>query len=218
MKRLKILCVILLVIFFGSIYQGAVLPFVEGIKYGYTIAKYQIDHKQSAQDFLMMEVVAKDNNYLEDTEINLKSGDKVLIRPNNVSLLALSIAQKPFWWVILQLIFVVLSVIKLALSIWVPFLVVKIIRSTSNTENFDRLVIKRINRIGIILLTVGVLGSLLRVINIFSAQTFVDLSHYTFSYAKAINFNAIMMGVVILIMNEILIFAVKLKEEQELTI
>ena len=112
----------------------------------------------------------------------------------------------------------VLSVIKLGLSIWVPFLVVKIIRSTSNSGTFDRIVIKRINRIGIILLSVGVLGSLLQVINIYSAQTFVDLAHYSFSYSKAINFNAIMMGVVILIMNEILIFAIKLKEEQELII
>jgi hypothetical protein len=30
MKRLKTLCVVLLIVFFGSLYQGAVMPFIEG--------------------------------------------------------------------------------------------------------------------------------------------------------------------------------------------
>ena len=51
MKRLKTLCIILLIVFFGSIYQGAVLPFVEGVKYGLTIAKYQLDHNKKTDDF-----------------------------------------------------------------------------------------------------------------------------------------------------------------------
>lgn len=46
----------------------------------------------------------------------------------------------------------------------------------------------------------------------------INLSNYDFSYAKVIDFNAIIMGVIILIMNEVLRIAIEIKEEQDLTI
>jgi hypothetical protein len=46
----------------------------------------------------------------------------------------------------------------------------------------------------------------------------VDLSHYDFTYSNVVDFNPIIMGIVILIMNEILRFSIEIKEEQDLTI
>jgi len=218
MKRIKTLCVILLIIFFGSLYQGAVLPFIEGVKYGFAIAKYEIDTQNDTDDFLMMDVVSKDADYMETTEINKKTGENVLIRPTNVSVLVHSLPEKPVWWVVLQVIYGVLIVATLVLGIWIPFLVVKILRSLQHSEVFDRINMNRINRIGLILLSVGIIGSVIQVINVFSAQYMVDLTHYNFSYTKVIDFNALIMGVVILIMNEVLRIAIEIKEEQDLTI
>lgn len=218
MKRIKTLCVILLIIFFGSLYQGAVLPFIEGVKYGFAIAKYEIDTQNDTDDFLMMDVVSKDADYMETTEINKKTGENVLIRPTNVSVLVHSLPEKPVWWVVLQVICGVLIVATLVLGIWIPFLVVKILRSLQHSEVFDRMNMNRINRIGLILLSVGIIGSVIQVINVFSAQYMVDLTHYNFSYTKVIDFNALIMGVVILIMNEVLRIAIEIKEEQDLTI
>lgn len=218
MKRIKIFCIILLAVFFGSIYQGAILPFVEGVKYGISIAKYQLQHKEKTDDFVMLDVVTKDYNYLDASEINLKTGEKVLIRPNNMTILIQSVANKPAWWIPLQIIYTLLIIATLVLSIWIPFLVVKIIRSLQNSQVFDRHNLKRINRIGIIMLIVGLLGTATQAINIFSAQTIINLAHYNFSYSKTIDFNPIIMGVVILIMNEILRIGTEMKEEQDLTI
>ncbi len=218
MKRIKTLCIILLIIFFGSLYQGAVLPFIEGVKYGFAIAKYEIDTQKDTDDFLMMDVVSKDANYMETNEINTKTGENVLIRPTNVSVLVHSLPEKPVWWVVLQVIYGVLIVATLVLGIWIPFLVVKILRSLQHSEVFDRINMKRINRIGLILVSMGIIGSVIQVINVFSAQYMVDLTHYNFSYAKVIDFNALIMGVVILIMNEVLRIAIEIKEEQDLTI
>lgn len=218
MKRIKTLCVILLIIFFGSLYQGAVLPFIEGVKYGFAIAKYEIDTQNDTDDFLMMDVVSKDADYMETTEVNKKTGENVLIRPTNVSVLVHSLPEKPVWWVVLQVIYGVLIVATLVLGIWIPFLVVKILRSLQHSEVFDRMNMNRINRIGLILLSVGIIGSVIQVINVFSAQYMVDLTHYNFSYTKVIDFNALIMGVVILIMNEVLRIAIEIKEEQDLTI
>jgi len=142
----------------------------------------------------------------------------VLIRPTNVSVLVHSLPEKPVWWVVLQVIYGVLIVATLVLGIWIPFLVVKILRSLQHSEVFDRINMNRINRIGLILLSVGIIGSVIQVINVFSAQYMVDLTHYNFSYTKVIDFNALIMGVVILIMNEVLRIAIEIKEEQDLTI
>ena len=218
MKRIKTLCVVLLIVFFGSVYQGAILPFIEGVRYGMTIAKYQLDHKEKTDDFILLDVVSKNYNYLEDSEINLRTGEKVLIRPNNMTVLVQSLLDKPIWWKALQGVYSLLVLMTLVLGIWIPFLVVKIVKSLQNSEVFDRKNLKRIQRIGIILLVVGILGTLLQAINIYSAQSMVDLSHYSFSYTKVIDFSPIIMGVVILIMNEILRIGIEIKEEQDLTI
>ena len=218
MKRIKTLCVVLLIVFFGSVYQGAILPFIEGVRYGMTIAKYQLNHKEKTDDFFLLDVVSKNYNYLEEPETNLRTGEKVLIRPNNITVIMQSLLDKPIWWKVLHVIYSLFSFFILILAIWVPFLVVRIVKSLQNSEVFDRKNLKRIQRIGVILLTVGVLSSIFQAINVYSAQSMVDLSHYRFSYAKVIDFSPIIMGVVILIMNEILRIGIEIKEEQDLTI
>lgn len=218
MKRLKTLCIILLVVFFGSLYQGAILPFVDGLKYGMTIAKYQVEHQQKTDDFVLMDVAAKDNNYMEESETNLLTGEKVLTRPTNMTVLVQQLPEKPQWWSIVQILYFMSTVVTLVLGIWIPFLVVRVIRSLQHSEVFDRQNLKRINRIGIILLIVGVLGTLVQALNIVSAQALVDLANYKFTFNKVIDFNALIMGIVILIMNEILRIGTEMKEEQDLTI
>ncbi len=218
MKRIKTLCLILLIIFFGSLYQGAVLPFVEGVKYGFAVAKYEGDNKKSTDEFLLMDIIAKDASYMEANELNKKTGEQALLRLNNVSVLVHSLPEKPIWWEVLQVLYGILILVSLVLGVWIPFLVVKILRSLQHSEVFDRINLKRINRIGIILLMMAILGSLIQLINVVSAQYMVDLTHYTFSYAKVIDFDALIMAVVILIMNEVLRIAIEIKEEQDLTI
>lgn len=218
MKRIKTLCLILLIIFFGSLYQGAVLPFVEGVKYGFAVAKYEGDNKKSTDEFLLMDIIAKDASYMETNELNKKTGEQALLRLNNVSVLVHSLPEKPVWWEVLQVLYGILILVSLVLGVWIPFLVVKILRSLQHSEVFDRINLKRINRIGIILLMMAILGSLIQLINVVSAQYMVDLTHYTFSYAKVIDFDALIMAVVILIMNEVLRIAIEIKEEQDLTI
>ncbi len=218
MKRLKTLCVILLIVFFGSIYQGAILPFVEGVKYGMTIAKYQLDHNKKTEDFVLMDVVSKDNNYLDETEINIKTGEKVLIRPNNMTMMVHTLPDKPSWTLILQIFYFIFTVVTLVLGIWVPFLVVKIVRSLQHSEVFDRHNLKRIQRIGFILIIIGVVNTGLQIINIITAQSVIDLVHYNFTFSKAVDFSPLIIGIIVLIMNEILRIGTEMKEEQDLTI
>ena len=218
MKRIKTLCVILLVVFFGSLYQGAILPFIEGLKFGFTTATYEKNHKLSTEDFVLLDVVAKDNNYFEQSETNLLTGEKVMIRPTNMTFLVQSLPEKPAWWGVSSVISNIFLVVMLVLGIWIPFLVVKVVRSLQHSAVFDRQNLVVIRRIGVILVAMGILETVLQAINIFSAQAMIDLMHYKLSYAKVVDFNPLIMGIVVLIMNEVLRIGTEMKEEQDLTI
>jgi hypothetical protein len=218
MKRIKTLCIVLLVVFFGSMYQGVVVPFVDGIKYGLFIAKYELDSKIETDDFLLMDVIPKQSDYMERAEINLKTSENVLIRPNNISIIVNSLPDKPVWWFVLQAFYVLLSVLVIILVVWIPFLVVRILNSLQHSQVFDRNNLKRINRIGLILLFLGIAVTSIQFINVYIARYMVDLSNYSFSYAKIVDFNPIIMAIIILIMNEVMKVAIEIKEEQDLTI
>ncbi len=218
LNRIKTLCIILLVVFFGSLYQGAIIPFTDGLKHGIAVANYQIDHQKNTDDFILMDVKAKDINYMEESETNLLTGEKALTIPTNMTVLVHSLPHKPQWWWIFKILNFICTSIALVLGIWIPFLVVKVVRSLQHSDVFDRQNLKRINRIGIILIVLGVLSTFLQALNILSAQALVDLAHYKFTFAKVIDFNPLTMGIVILIMNEILHVGTDMKEEQELTI
>ena len=74
MKRIKLLCVVLLVIFLAVYTRGAVLPFRMGLNTGFDRFQYETNSEKSTDDFLLMDVVAKDANYMESTELNEKTG------------------------------------------------------------------------------------------------------------------------------------------------
>jgi len=218
MERLKVLCIILLLVFFASMYQGAVIPFFEGIKYGLSIAKYEDDINKKTQEFLLMDVEPKNQTNTIPNDINLKNGQPIIVQPTNISLISTEIDQKPLWLMVLDALYMALTIIVLILGIWIPFLVVKILRSLQHSWVFERINLARIHRIGLFLVGIGILSSIIQFINIISAEYMVDLAQYRFTYSKAIDFNALIMGIVILIMNEVMRIAVEMKEEQDLTI
>lgn len=218
MERLKALCIALLIVFFASMYQGAVLPFIEGVKYGLSVAKYEDNTQNKTQEFLLMDVEPKNPNNMIPNEINTLTGKPVLMQATNVSILLNDVNEQPVWLVALNALYIALTTIVLVLGIWIPFLVVKILRSLQGSWVFERINLARINRIGLILLGIGILVSIIQLMNILTAEYFVDLTNYNFSYSKIIDFNALIMGIVILVMNEVMRIAIELKEEQDLTI
>ena len=205
-------------IFFASLYQSVVLPFWEGVKTGMTTAKYQFEHTEQSDNFFLIDVTPKDYAYFDESEINLYTKEGVLIRPNNVTVMTKSLPDRTSTWLILKSFISIFTLIVLALGVLVPFLVVKILRSLQKSEVFDRRNLKRINRIGLILLAIGFFGTLLQIVNVLSAKLVIDLSNYNFSYANVFDFYPIIMGVVILIMNEVLRISIEIKEEQDMTI
>ena len=218
MNRVKLLYTVLFIIIIGSLYQSVVLPFYEGFKYGHAISNFEDKNHLSMDDFIMMDLAVKDNNYMDSSEINLKTGEAMHIRYENISLLINSHVPKPMWWIILQIIYGALVLLVVVLGVWILNLAFKIIFSLQKTVVFDRINLTWINRIGIFILIIASVKSLLQLINILSANSMIELQHYVFSFSKVMEYHSYILGVVILIMSEILRMAIEIKEEQDLTI
>jgi hypothetical protein len=97
-------------------------------------------------------------------------------------------------------------------------LVVKIILSFRRSEVFEERNISRINLIGRILIIIGVLNTLWEFLHVFLARRTIALTDFEISYTEIIDWENIIIGLVVLLMNEILIIATGMKKEQELTI
>jgi hypothetical protein len=218
MNRLKLLYTVLFIIIFGYLYQSVVLEFYEGFKYGFAIANYEDKNNLYVDDFLMMDVKVKDNNYMDSSAVNIKTDKPMQIRYNNISLLVNSGSAKPMWWILLQVVFGAMVLSVVIFGIWILNLALKIIFSLQKTAVFDRINLKRINRIGIFILIIAAVESSLQLINIYSAKAMIELQNYTFSFADVFQYNSFILGTVILIMSEILRMAIEIKEEQDLTI
>ena len=95
---------------------------------------------------------------------------------------------------------------------------IKIILSFRRSEVFEEINIKRINIIGIGFLVLGAMSTIWQGLSVFMARQAVELADYTISYSNIIDWDDIVMGLVILLMNEILRLATGYKKEQDLTI
>lgn len=218
MERIKILCGLLLIVFFGSLFQGTIPTIIEAVDYGLTIDAYENKTQQGSIEYFMMDVAPKNPNFVEGSTINLNNGQPLQIRTTNMSIILSDTFTQPLWWRILNATHLALSIVVLILGIWIPFLVVKILRSMQHSFVFERINLARMNRIGKILLGIGVLSTLIQFINIMSAEYIIEMTFYKFSYAKIIDFGALIMGIVVLLMTEIMRMAIEMKEEQDLTI
>ncbi len=218
MNRIKLLYIVLFVIIIGSLYQSVVLPFCEGVKYGYAISNYEDKNHVFMDEFLMMTLAVKDNNYMDSSVVNTKTANPMQIRYDKISILTNSQSPKPLWWNVLQVILGVLVLVVVVLGIWILNLSLKVIFSLEKTAVFDRINLKRLNRIGVFTLIIAASESFWELISIFSARAVIELQHYTFSFANVLQYNSFILGIVILILSEIVRMAIEMKEEQDLTI
>ena len=95
---------------------------------------------------------------------------------------------------------------------------IKIILSFRRSEVFEEVTIKRINIIGIGFLVLGAMSTVWQGLTVYMARQAIELADYTISYSKIIDWDDFVMGLVILLMNEILRIATGYKKEQDLTI
>ena len=158
MKRFKILCVLLLTVFFASVVTDFVLDFMSGARMGYNIVEYIIDNEVESREHLYVDVMMDGTeNMLEPNALNKLSGDSVVILRNNISIIeyADSFAgdseKHNVWYHALTW----LNRLIIAIFVYVIVVFVKIMRLFMRTQVFERKIISLLNHIGIAFLVLA---------------------------------------------------------------
>jgi len=122
----------------------------------------------------------------------------------------------PLWLTIPRIISTIIAVGIFGIMIYIPIQTFRVVRSIVKNVIFDSKNIKRIQRIGYALLCFYIGNLFVDFIQIQISQKLLSLDGYTtaFDFRQ----NLLLFGLVILLFAEILKMALKMKEEQDLTV
>jgi hypothetical protein len=220
MKRIRILCSLLLLSLFIGIFQESVMSFVEGFQLGLNVADFTESNGLDEDTFVSLDVKTTAPQ-LQPELLNDGDSTLVVMAPSTVAV-SLFYPQGQMHRTALQqgiaIFGTVLSFVSVGIFIYLIVLLVKIILSFRRGQMFNEQNIRRINIIGIGFLVLGVLNTLWSALNVYLASSVATLQGYEFSYAKVVDWDYIIVGFVILLMNEVLRLATNMKKEQDLTI
>ena len=221
MKRFKILCVLLLIVFFASVVTDFVMDFVSGARMGYTMGEYIVDNKLESREHLYVDVMENaDRTVLVPNELNKLSGDSVVILRNRVSIVeyAESFAKESDkhngWYTVLSC----LNWFILAIFVYMVVVFVKIMRLFIRSQVFENRIISLLNHIGIAFVVLAIVSTAWKFGRTYLAGHLIDVEGLTVSYSHCIEWSNLMLGLIILVITEILRQATMIKEEQDLTI
>lgn len=221
MKRFKILCVLLLTVFFASVATDFILDFVTGARMGYNIAEYLVDNELESREHLYIDVMtAEAEDIIKTNAVNKLSGDSVVVLKNNISIVeyAPSFAEDSekhnVWYTALTW----LNRLIIVIFVYVIVVFVKIMRLFMRTQVFERKIISLLNHIGIAFLVLALVSTVWNFGRAYLAAHLIDLEGLMVNYSHCIEWNNLLLGLVILVITEILSQATAIKEEQDLTI
>lgn len=109
------------------------------------------------------------------------------------------------------------AILTLIIILYIPFCFYQIARKTVVKEVLDQFVIKRITRIGWMLMIYFVSDVLVKVINYSATKKYLILADYDVVF-PSISYNVLMLSVLALFLAQVLNMSLTMKEEQDLTI
>lgn len=221
MKRLKFLCSFLLICFFVALFQDVVMSALQGFNLGYNLAGYEIEHALQSESFTSVSLEPK-YNAIVPTDVNQKDGSPLLIVPQEASLVVFrpagdTDAEASWGDTTLQVFHIIVSLLICGGFVFLLVVFVKIIVSFHRSQIFDERNIRRFRIIGIGFLVLALLGTIYNGMELFFVNRAIALADYDIS-ARFIDWDDLIIGLIILLMNEVLQIATQMKNEHDLTI
>jgi ABC-type sugar transport system permease subunit len=219
MKRLKILCTLLLVSFLIATTQNFLTSFVNGFNLGWNIGEYEELQQVTSQTHMSLNLIPRTDSLQLNAE-NVKDSSAMIIVPEKVTCITFvpNGQQNSTSEIIYTVVDVLLNIGILVCVVILLVQLVKIILSFRRSEVFEEKNILRIKFIGRMFIVVALLSTLWEFLRVWWAKSLLELAQYNISYMDIIDWEDIIIGLVILLMNEILIIATGIKKEQDLTI
>ncbi len=170
------------------------------------------------REILHVNLIPKQGVYSFPDKANEVSGKiDVRMEMKSAKLLVLNPVKFPLGIRAGYILIVISAFIMLGCSVWLPFLFFKVIRAASKGNILELKVIKRIKKIGVILILFYIADVLAYMIDALKAEFLMDLNNYNF-FIDFSGFGTLILGIVTLLLAEILQVTFKMKEDQDLTI
>ncbi len=220
MRKFRVLCILLLVVFFAGTAQRMVTDMLYGYRMGQGVWEYSIGRRLVDDTHVSLDVKMEEFNGIMPNAVNELTGDSVVIIPERVTVAAFVDEESGMYNSnrTLEVVSLILNFMLVAIFFVMTVYFVKIIIAFSREEVFDKRIIRWINIIGWCYIINAVSNTLWQVLRVYHAEATIALDNLTFSYSHIIDWGSLTLGLIVLLLNEILTVATGYKEEQDLTI
>lgn len=214
MKRFKILCTLLIFVFFASLAWTLVDDILS------------VEHAHGSWEAPFRTLHGRHHTSISiDSrepvqEINLKTGETLFVIDNNVTIYEYSneLFEVEGYLGILEIILDIVMWFVVILYFYLIVQFVMIIRSFTRSEVFEKRVVRRLKHIGIGFIVMSVFGTLWNIGRTYLVGQLIDIERFDIHYRTTIEWDSLIMGLIIIVMTEIVKQALVMKEENDLTI
>ncbi|MDR1347723.1 MAG: DUF2975 domain-containing protein [Prevotellaceae bacterium] len=112
---------------------------------------------------------------------------------------------------------IILSLIMVALFIYIPFIGYRIVKSVAQNVFYSIKNIRRIRKIALILLMIFLITVFINLSTTISTNAYLQITGYR-AYVGTFDYSSLFTGLIMLILSEILRYTANIKEEQDLTV
>ena len=214
-KRIKIYSVILAVIYGLIIINGA-FDFAKGFMLGVDKSKAELKTGVSSTIYHFMVEPVESKGTFPETIINQLTGEEIHVEACEYML---SIINPPSTvaTTVIPLIKGLVAIIFVVLVIYALYLFFMTIRSVTKDKIIDGAVIKKIRKIGWIIVAMFVYQAVVYIVDYCIVKDILKMENYKIIMDYS-SYSTLVLGIVTLLLAEILKVSLFLKEEQDLTI
>lgn len=160
----------------------------------------------------------KEQRTFIDTISNKKDNREIFINKSEVEIFMPAPENIPTWYMAVNILNVILALFALVILITIPILFFKTLKSVNKNNIFTSGNTKRIRLLAFCIIGIGIIETVFNISQRYAFSEFVQLEGYKVSYYDSVDIFGLIFGVTLLVIAEAMKQAIKMKEEQELTI
>lgn len=225
MKKFRFYAIVLLIGFTCMLLQTVMTSLFLGVKEGFRLVDVEILKDVHINQLGVLNLMPKSVEAYDEILLqNEISGHTVAVVPISASVMELlpndaeAVSSATGFTEFLSYfnIFLLLTILVFAIKIFTNFY--RIVRSFTRSVVFEEKIVKWLGRIGRDVLLLGALSTVHTYISYYIATAQLSFKHYDISYIDVIDWDTLLLGVILLMLNEIVALAAGMKKEQELTV
>ncbi|MDH6355389.1 hypothetical protein M2132_001731 [Dysgonomonas sp. PH5-45] len=218
-RKLKVLSIVLIALYLYSIFDNVVQVIPQMISY-YSHKHQEEAHGEKGFPFPSPLKAESNKNATTEKKVNNRTGKEVFVE-KDISTVYFPLSESDnlsVWPKVVSVSVVILSLMNIIVLIYIPILFFKTLSSIGKNKIFTRENMIRIRRLGYCVIFIGLVESFSKISDRFIFSQLISFDGYTVSYYGSLDYFGLIFGVTLLAISEALRQALKMKEEQDLTI